>query len=404
MKREDRLDIPHDKQSGQPGRAREFRQTNLAAFAGFVVILLATVVLSIVQLRTVYGEMEQVVSHHNLKTELATEMQVAGLVRTESLYRMLILDDPFERDAMFLRYNGAAFRIGKARQRLREFPMDPGEQRLYSEQGAVIARVVEAQERVIDLVARDRMDEARKVMLDQAMPLQTEVHATFEAMRRQQAEKTEQAMTLASQAYAGTLWMLAIVGLAALAGSGAIALLAYRRTHRIALHDVLTGLLTRGGFHDAVENEIAQRQRDGGAFGLLYLDLDRFKPVNDAFGHAAGDGVLKEAAQRLRQCVRKGDIVARIGGDEFAVGLCDIRSSEDCRVVARKIEAAFDAPFIVGCNAHDVGASIGIASYPDAAGSADELIAAADRAMYASKRERDMPASSPDHPLPDRTP
>ena len=190
MKREDRLDIPHDKQSGQPGRAREFRQTNLAAFAGFVVILLATVVLSIVQLRTVYGEMEQVVSHHNLKTELATEMQVAGLVRTESLYRMLILDDPFERDAMFLRYNGAAFRIGKARQRLRELPLDAEERRLFDEQGALIVRVVEAQERVIDLVARDRMDEARKVMLDQAMPLQTEVHATFEAMRRQQAEKT----------------------------------------------------------------------------------------------------------------------------------------------------------------------------------------------------------------------
>jgi diguanylate cyclase (GGDEF)-like protein len=258
----------------------------------------------------------------------------------------------------------------------------------------VIARVVEAQEQVIELVARDRMDEARKVMLDQAMPLQTEVHATFEAMRRQQAEKTEQAMKLASQAYAGTLWMLAIVGLAALAGSGAIALLAYRRTHRIALHDVLTGLLTRAGFHDAVENEIAQRRRDGGAFGLLYLDLDRFKPVNDNFGHAAGDAILKETAQRLRLCVRKGDLVSRLGGDEFAVVISDIRNRENCRVVARKIESAFGTPFDVLGRAHDVGASIGIALYPDDAGSADELIAAADRAMYAAKRERDLPAAS----------
>lgn len=382
------------KPAEKPGRAQEFRQTHLAAFAGFVVILLAILALAAVQLRTIYGEMEQVVAHHNLKVELATEMQVAGLVRTESLYRMLILDDPFERDAMFLRYNGAAFRIGKARQRLQEFPMDADERRLYQEQGNVIKRVVEAQERVIDLVARDRVGEARSVMLEEAMPLQTMVHGTFEAMRQQQAEKTKRAMNSASQAYSHTLWLLAIVGFAALAGSAAIALLAYRRTHRIALYDVLTGLLTRAGFQDAVAREIAQRQRDGGAFGLLYLDLDRFKPVNDGFGHAAGDAVLREAARRLRQCMRQGDIVGRLGGDEFGVVVGNLHDREDCRIVARKIGGVFDAPFVVKDRAHHVGASVGIAYYPEDAGGVDAMIAAADRAMYAAKRERDAPTDS----------
>lgn len=388
------MESPQAMQKQQPGRAHEFRRTNQTAFAGFVVILLATLALAAVQLRTVYGEMDQIVTHHNLKVELATEMQVAGLVRTESLYRMLILDDPFERDAMYLRYNGAAFRIGKARQRLQEFPMDAGEQRLYAEQGAVIARVVEAQERVIDLVVHDRVGEARTVMREEAMPLQTMVHDTFEAMRQQQAEKTARAMTLASRAYTHTLWLLAIVGFAALAGSATIALLAYRRTHRIALYDVLTGLLTRAGFHDAVTREIAQRRRDGGVFGLLYLDLNRFKPVNDNFGHAAGDAVLREVARRLRLCMRQGDIVARLGGDEFAVVVCDIRNKEDCRYIARKIEGIFVASFMVKDHAHQLGASIGTAIYPEDAGSADELIAAADRAMYAVKRERDAPEGS----------
>ncbi len=365
---------------------REFRQASLAAFAGFVVILLTTIVLAVVQLRTVYGEMERVVEYHNLKTSIATEMQVAGLVRTESLYRMLILDDPFERDAMYMRYNGTTFRIGKARQRLRELPLDAEERRLFDEQGALIVRVVEVQERLTNLAARDRIDEARNVMLNEAMPLQKAVHDTFEAMRRQQAEKTDLAMKLASRSYVGTLWLFAIIGIAALGGSAALALLAYRRTHRIALHDTLTGLPARAGFHDALAREIDQRQRAGGAFGLLYLDLDRFKPINDDFGHATGDAILKETARRLCLCIRKGDIVARLGGDEFGVVLRDIRSRDDCRIVAGKIGVEFNTPFVVKGRAHRPTASIGIACYPDDASSADELIAAADRAMYAAKR------------------
>lgn len=372
-----------------PGRAREFRRINLIAFVGFVVILLAMVALAAVQLRTVFDEMERVVAHHNLKTELATEMQVGGLVRTESLYRMLILDDPFERDAMYLRYNGAAFRIGTARQRLRDLGLDAEEQRLYDEQGRAIAQVIQAQERLIDLVARDRIDEARQVMVDQAMPLQTAVHATFEAMRRQQAQRTDRAMTLASSAYANTLWLLAVVGFAALGGSAGIALSAYRRTHRIALHDALTGLLTRAGFHDAVGREIAQRQRDGGGFGLLYIDLDCFKPINDDFGHAAGDVVLKETARRLQLCMRKGDIVARLGGDEFAVVVCDIANPEACRIIAHKIAAVFDLPFLVEEREHRLTASVGMSIYPDDASNMDGMIAAADRAMYAVKQQRD---------------
>jgi diguanylate cyclase (GGDEF)-like protein len=379
----------------QPGRAHEFRQVNVAAFVGFALILLATVALAGIQLRAVYQGLEEVVNHHNLKTAIATEMQVAGLVRTESLYRMLLLDDPFERDAMMMRHYAGGYRVGAARQRLLAFPMDADERRLYDEQGELIERVVAAQERVVELVAYERMDEARALTLDKAMPLQAAVHETFEAMRRQQAAKTEAAMQLAGEAYGRTLWLLVIAGLVALVGSLAIALLAYRRTRHIALHDALTGLLTRAGFIDAVQREIEQRRRSGGAFGVLMIDLDRFKPINDRYGHAEGDAVLQCVAGRLKSSMRKGDIVARLGGDEFAVVVRDVRDHADCRTVAAKIAGIFAQPIVVGVRDHRLDASVGLARYPEDALTVDELVAVADQAMYEHKdRRREGPGDA----------
>jgi diguanylate cyclase (GGDEF)-like protein len=375
-----------------PGRAHQFRQVNVAAFVGFAVILLATVALAGIQLRAVYQGLEEVVNLHNLKTAIATEMQVAGLVRTESLYRMLLLEDPFERDAMMMRHYAGGYRVGAARQRLLSFPMDAEERRLYDEQGELIERVVAAQEQVVELMAYGRMDEARALTLEKAMPLQAAVHETFEAMRRQQAAKTETAMQVAGEAYARTLWLLVIAGLVALVGSLAIALLAYRRTRHIALHDALTGLLTRAGFIDAMQREIEQRRRSGGAFGVLMIDLDRFKPINDRYGHAEGDAVLRCVAGRLRLSMRKGDIVARLGGDEFAVVVRDVRGHADCRVVAGKVARVFAGPIVVGAREHRLDASIGLALYPEDALNVDELVAVADGAMYGNKhRRREVP-------------
>lgn len=384
----------------RPGKAHEFRQVNVAAFVGLAGILLATVALAGLQLRAVYQGLEEVVNHHNLKTALATEMQVGGLVRTESLYRMLLLDDPFERDAMLMRHYTGGFRVGVARQRLLDFPMDADERRLYDEQGELIERVVAAQEQVVDLMVYGRMDEARALTLEEAMPLQAAVHDTFEAMRKQQAAKTETAMQLAGEAYARTLWLLGIAGLVALVGSLIIALLAYRRTRHIALHDPLTGLLTRAGFIDAVQREIEQRRRSGGAFGVVVIDLDRFKPINDRYGHAEGDAVLQCVAGRLRLSIRKGDIVARLGGDEFAVTVRDVRGPADCRVVADKLARVFARPIVVGPREHRLDASIGLALYPEDGVTVDELVAVADQAMYEHKHrqraaQRDADTASP---------
>ena len=165
-------------------------------------------------------------------------------------------------------------------------------------------------------------------------------------------------------------------------------MLAEERIQRMAHYDGLTGLPNRMLFNDRLNQSISLARRDAGRFALLYLDLDKFKPVNDTLGHAAGDELLKSAAERIRRQVRESDTVARVGGDEFTVILSDIARREDAAIVAEKIVAALAAPFQLGTQGHciEIGTSIGIAVYPAHAQEADALVGAADAAMYRAKQ------------------
>jgi len=161
------------------------------------------------------------------------------------------------------------------------------------------------------------------------------------------------------------------------------------RIRHVAHHDSLTGLPNRLLFNDRLEQAIRLARRDTRKFALLYLDLDRFKPVNDKLGHAAGDELLKKVAARIRAQVRDSDTVARIGGDEFTVILADIATPEDAQAVARKMATALAAPFILDSKAPEItiGASVGIAIYPADALDADALVKVADATMYQVKQK-----------------
>ncbi len=153
--------------------------------------------------------------------------------------------------------------------------------------------------------------------------------------------------------------------------------------HR-ALHDPLTGLPNRVLFHDRLEQALARSRRRRSLAAILFLDLDRFKLVNDSLGHHVGDELLAAAAPRLCQAVRASDTVARFGGDEFAVLLEDISDEHDAIEMAQRIAAVFERPFVLAGSEHFVTTSIGIAL---ARGDewADELIRDADAAMYRAK-------------------
>ena len=159
------------------------------------------------------------------------------------------------------------------------------------------------------------------------------------------------------------------------------------RIQRVAHHDVLTGLPNRLLFNDRLAQSIILGKRYSRGFALLFLDLDKFKPVNDCFGHAAGDQLLRGVAARIRSEVRESDTVARVGGDEFVVILSEVATLEVAQAVAQKIIASIVEPFHVGPQRQsvEVGASLGIAIYPSDATDADALIKAADSAMYRAK-------------------
>jgi diguanylate cyclase (GGDEF)-like protein len=149
--------------------------------------------------------------------------------------------------------------------------------------------------------------------------------------------------------------------------------------------DPLTGLPNRHLFKDRLDREIARSQRAGVKIALLFIDLDHFKNVNDSFGHTMGDGVLREAAQRIARCIREADTVARLGGDEFTVMLTSLDHAQDAWLISEAIVAALSREYVLGEQRCFLSASVGIASYPADGSSAEELLKSADTAMYRAK-------------------
>jgi diguanylate cyclase (GGDEF)-like protein len=155
---------------------------------------------------------------------------------------------------------------------------------------------------------------------------------------------------------------------------------------RTALYDRLTQLPNRELFHDRIQLALARVRRDHVQLSLLYVDLDKFKAVNDRFGHAAGDLLLQKVARRMEECVRAGDTVARFGGDEFVVLLENVGAAEHTAVVVEKLRLALEAPFDLAGQDVSVVASIGVAHCPLHGEDESQLLRHADDAMYLLKR------------------
>lgn len=154
-----------------------------------------------------------------------------------------------------------------------------------------------------------------------------------------------------------------------------------------ANYDPLTNLPNRRLFHDRLGQAIKLAHRTRYPVALLFIDLDHFKEINDTLGHANGDALLMEAAKRINACVREADTVARMGGDEFTLILPEIGDTSQAQRIAQSIVATLAAPFYFGDNEHaySISASIGIAIYPNDAGTLEAMLRCADKAMYAAK-------------------
>jgi diguanylate cyclase (GGDEF)-like protein/PAS domain S-box-containing protein len=152
-----------------------------------------------------------------------------------------------------------------------------------------------------------------------------------------------------------------------------------------AHHDALTGLPNRVLFAAQLDRAVELAERGGEPFAVVFIDLDRFKSVNDTLGHGTGDALLRAVAERLQACVRQNDTVARISGDEFTMLLTNLRSHEAASKVARKVRSALERPVLIDGHRVHVSCSLGLAIYPQAGTTAEELLSNADAAMYQAK-------------------
>jgi diguanylate cyclase (GGDEF)-like protein len=250
------------------------------------------------------------------------------------------------------------------------------------------ARFLQATERLFDAV--DAGDTKRVLAIDagETEPVFDAVEAQVDAAAKARHEAARAGLGALRRTEATVLVATPVAfaaGLGLLGVFWAIVVGYQRRTQHQALHDGLTGLPNRTLLRDRFGQAIRAADRELVPAALLLLDLDRFKEVNDTLGHHHGDQLLVQVGQRLQAALRQVDTVARLGGDEFAVLLPRIASGEGALAVARKLQAALEAPFVLEGLMLEVEASIGLALYPDHGSDPDELLQHADIAMYAAK-------------------
>jgi diguanylate cyclase (GGDEF)-like protein/PAS domain S-box-containing protein len=159
------------------------------------------------------------------------------------------------------------------------------------------------------------------------------------------------------------------------------------RIRHMAQHDTLTDLPNRALLNDRLQQALSYAKRDNQHVALMFIDLDRFKPINDTMGHVVGDWLLKQVAIRMRECVRDSDTVARVGGDEFVVLLRTIDSSADAVMVAEKIRNSLNKSFDLAQQSLLISCSIGLVLYPEHAKNESEMLGYADIAMYQAKQQ-----------------
>lgn len=397
---------------------RKFPFTTGMAFTALIVLICGLALNGLLQLQTLGTQINTVVETHNRKIDLITQIQVAAHMRTDSLFRMALSDDPFERDALFMEYNHAGFLVGNGRNTLLEMGLAAEEKRSFDAQSRLITNIEPIQERLVELLAAERKTEANRILVQEAIPLQKAFNLYLADMRNLYQQANLTALRQTQQTYRHTFLLTLIFGISAIALALLIAwrtlqkvsmksqqlreqLLELQRSrqalHEEATHDPLTGLSNRRLFYDRLQQAIRHAHRYGGKVGILYVDLDRFKEINDRNGHHVGDAVLTEVAKRLTASIRDSDSVARLGGDEFVVLLEGVQGRTDLLAATHKIEQELNAETSFYGLDVEISASIGQALYPDDGDDEDALIRAADAAMYRIKsgNESERQASLP---------
>lgn len=382
------------------------------AFLVLVMLIAALTANSAYQLARIQDHIDKTVTLQEKKIGAITRTEIAAFLRADRLLRMVIESDPFARDELYLEFNRAGFAVGSGRNELEKLGLTPEERVLFDKQGELIRRILVMQEKVTDFLVKDQIDDARNMLVAEGIPLQERFDKMLADHRNLLQDAHHASLQQVREDYRESRATTLMFGVAAtLLGLG-LGWLTLRRlasdareigqqmaaleTSRAALeeeasHDAMTGLANRKLFYDRLKQALLRAKRYNGKVGVLFVDLNDFKVVNDLYGHHVGDALLADVARRMLASVRESDTVARAGGDEFMVILDSISGRDDCRTAIEKISAAMDDKITLFGIELILSASIGQALYPDDGVTEDDLIRAADADMYRVKTGQSRP-------------
>ena len=384
----DNAPVPSAKYSVLPAT---WRRVLLAGFIVQLLLILFVTTIGLQQLRLTANNLGTVVDVHMRKLSLTKAMMTAARERTLCMFRLSMSHDPFERDQLFVQFNKHGAEFADARMALLNMPLSPREHELIDQQGHLTGIARPMYNQLVETLRGDFNHKAEEQVLSGAIPAQNNVLNVLSLLDTETQRLALEASRKAHQAHeVARFWMYLLSGIALLLGIlVATAVMYYtkrasRERHHLATHDALTGLPNRMLFMDRLEQSLVRAQRRNTLVGVMFIDLDRFKRVNDTLGHASGDALICEVAQRLRSATRAEDVVARLGGDEFGVVIDVARISHVLQVV-EKILGVVSEPYRIAERELFSSCSIGVSVYPNDGNDGTSLLKHADTAAFTAK-------------------
>lgn len=367
----------------------------LALAAGFVtqlLLILFVTAIGLKQLAVSTSSLDTIVDVHMRKQDHTREMVAAAHERMLAMFMLTKIQEPFARDELFMEFHATASAFVAARQALQHLPLNDRERELMRLQQRLIAISQPIHAEIVELTNAGRFADAESLLVRKGIPAQNKVMAVLSELDAETRRDAQAASGKAHEVHrTARLFMYLLSGAALVVGLG-VAAAVFHYTHQasrehehLAIHDALTGLPNRTLFVGRLEQSLRRARRRRTLVGVMFLDLDRFKRVNDTLGHACGDQLICQAAERLRAAARAEDIVARWSGDEFVVAIADAASVGDILRVVEKMHAAMGPPYRIDGHELSCSCSIGVSIYPDDGADAGDLMKRADTAMYHAK-------------------
>ena len=366
----------------------------IIAYLIFCVGLIVTSLIVVRKARQIVASAESIYVHPFTVSNSALDAKLTLMsIRRDILFAVLSHD---VREVALVQGRMAAqdAKFTQALGRVRRFYL--GDMAKVDRAEALYAAWEPVRDRILAAARRGEFGQAQSLILSSGTPLYNEIDADLDGIvlfaRNKAVEFMNQARAQRDEAER-IIYLVLFGGIAASFLCSALVIRHVRNIvrsnelimERMAHHDPLTGLPNRQLFNDRIGQALRQAERDRTSLALMYVDLDRFKPVNDTYGHEAGDQLLVHVSAGLLAAVRRRDTVARMGGDEFVILLLAPNDNAALRELAGKILRVVTSPFVFQGRALQVGASVGIALYPADSLDAETLLLYADKAMYRAK-------------------